>query len=198
MQINLTSIDFLAYSNIPKLCACRKIKITTNIFADIREFNEHKNSVGYFILECSNNTIIIFLCSSTDFHKKSKFVKIRNLITNDKNAIIIKSENVNLKTDLKCEILDLERYLLYDWYEAFIAKGRSLRLVSKEEFKQEWKQKFFMQKKQLPKILNTHHEIVWFGLKPGDICEIDSPSLSSSGKYSQLRLVCEEIIFANA
>lgn len=199
MQIELISNDFLAYSNIKYLCQCRNMEIKTPIITDIKEFNTHKNSVGYFMITAStersahaNNELsasIVFICSNSDYHKKAKFVKIKNMIPPENKGIVIKSEHVNLKTDYVCEVIDFERYLLFNWYEDMQKKGRSVRYVSEEEFERVWWQQFYIKKEHLPLIEALSHEAVWHNLKRGDICELYSPSLSSNGNTCSLRRV---------
>jgi hypothetical protein len=191
MEIVLVSVEYNAYTNIRHLCACRGMTLKGELMSDIGTFNE-KISDGFLKLEANDGAgadyIILFIVAGSDYRGGDKLDRLVKSAGN-KKIIIMKSGRITLKNNIECEIIEYSRYLLYNWAEVMAAKGRSLRLVSDDEFEKEWQSKFYIHKHNLPLLSIESHEVVWHGLKLGDVVELIGPSMSSSGMTSSLRLV---------
>ena len=157
-------------------------------------FTSKRDNTKYIVVKCDKITFL-HLCKTGDYHKKAKLSTLLSKIATEK-VIIIKHEKFNIKEiafDGDSEILDGDRYLLFNWYEVQVNKGGTYRHVTNEEWDNNLiKNNFLVDRNELPGIGQYSHEAVLIGCKIGDIIECTFPSLSSNGTTCSYRRVTAE------
>lgn len=198
--IKREDLDYTIYCNIANFAKSRSMKIIGNGF-DGKD-GEYPMPEDVFKGKCNNNKYIVILCeditilqlcSTGDYHKKSKLSSLINKVKTPK-TIIVNHSNYKIKGLFDTEIISGDRYLRYDWIKISAEKGIQTRLISKEEWEANvLSRNFLILPSELPKLSVYSHEAVWNGYNVGDIVEYTSPSLSSNGITSSIRLVSYEL-----
>lgn len=184
--IKKADIDYMIYTHIGALANSRGVKIIDKDGSypmQEHDFASKKDNNKYIIIPADRLTFVQ-LCRNGDYHKKSKLATLLNK-TNSNRVIIIKHSKFNIKEvdfDGEYEILDGDRYLLFDWQKTHAEKGRTTKLIDEDAWKSHILTNFLVEPSELPGIGEHSHEVVLGGHKLGDVLELDGPSLASSGK----------------
>lgn len=199
--IKKEDLDYSIYCNIANFAKSRSINIIGGGY-DGKESSypisadafKTKSETTKYVVILAEGVTFLQLCSNGDYHKKSKLLSLINKVNTPK-IIIINHSNHKIKdiTDADCEIVNGDRYLRYDWTKVSAEKDIHTRLIPIDE----WNagvlaRNFLVAPDELPKFSVHCHESVWNGYKVGDIIEYSSPSISSNGMTSSIRLVSYE------
>jgi len=198
-KIIKADLDYTIYKHIASLAAFRGEEIVGNGF-DGKDgsyplsetlFATKRDNTKYVVVK-SKNITFLQLCRTGDYHKKAKLGSLLGKISTEK-VIIIKHEKFNIKEidfNGEYEIIDGDRYLLFDWAEVQSMKGGKAKPVSPEDWKNNLINKnFLVEVEDLPGIGVSSHEAVLNGCKPNDIIECTYPALSSNGTTASYRRV---------
>jgi DNA-directed RNA polymerase subunit H (RpoH/RPB5) len=194
VEIVRLSKEYKIYTNIPKLCSARDLKMKDYKNMEIKEFNNILRSSGLIKLEAERDRKVIhlyYIMPESDFNAKKN---ITNLITHNKadKYILIYAHDKKLNLDLHhldIEIINGEKYLLRDYPEFFKKQGIKLRIVPENEINSFIYNFKIPSLDAFPRITVSDQLCIYSLVKKGDIVEILSPSITSGGIYGGYKLV---------
>jgi len=198
-EIIKADLEYTIYCNIGSLAAARGLTIVGNGFdgkestypISDSEFQKKMKQAKYISVRAGDMTFIHVPVGS-DMYKKDKIAGLIGKIQTNK-LIIVKPSKVKIRSVPEhVEVINGDHYLMNDWVKANTEKGRSIEVLTPEQ----WKTGIiytdqYVEPSELPCIDVLTQEVVWSNAKLGDIIGMTGPSLSSNGYTSKYHRVTD-------